>query len=467
MFRHRLLLLLLITLPLGCTLAPDYQRPELPVPATWSSAAATQTETSPPLPWQEFYLDPNLRQIITLALANNRDLRIAALRIEKTRALYQIERANLWPQLDAAAGGNIQRLPADYYGTGSVPILRQYSVGLGVSAYELDFFGRVRSLKEEALQEYLSTSEAQRALQIGLIAEVAGRYLSLAANREALDLAAKTMKDQGTAYDLSQRRFDAGLTSALDLQQARTTVDVAKVDFARFTRFAVQDSNALQLLVGAEIPTELLPNTLPDEALVLQEPAPGLAAEVLLSRPDILRAEHRLQGVTAHIGAARAAFFPSITLTGAFGSGSAQLSGLFKAGSGTWSFIPQITVPIFDGGSNRAGLKAAKVEQQIAVAEYEGAIQNAFREVADALAVRDTITAQLTAQSSLADANAKIFSLSDQRYSKGVDNYLDVLIAQQSLFAAQQVLITTRLLKMTNLVTLYKVLGGGGEAAQE
>lgn len=465
--KRNISLLILLAIVSGCTLAPDYQRPQLPVPATWSSAAETAAETTPPLPWQEFYLDPALRQVIALALDNNRDLRVAALKIEKTQALYQIEGANLWPQLDASGSGNIQRLPADLSGTGSAMIRRQYSAGLGVSAYELDFFGRVRSLKEEALQEYLSTSEAQRALQIGLIAEVAGRYLSLAANREGLDLSRKTMEGRTAAFALTQRRYDAGLTSALDLQQAQTTVDIAKVDFARYTRLAAQDGNALQFLVGAEIPADLLPNSLPDEALVLHEPAPGLPSETLLSRPDILRAEHRLQGVTAHIGAARAAFFPSITLTGAFGSGSAQLSGLFKSGSGTWSFIPQITVPIFDGGSNRAGLKAAKVEQKIAIAEYEGAIQNAFREVADALAVRDTITAQLTAQSSLTAATANIFSLADQRYSKGVDNYLVVLDAQRSLYGAQQGLIATRLLRMSNLVTLYKVLGGGGEATQE
>jgi multidrug efflux system outer membrane protein len=468
MLRNLSRFLFLVVLLAGCTLAPDYQRPELPVPATWSTGATAVAKTPAPLPWQTFYLDPGLRQVIALALENNRDLRIAALKIEKTRALYQIERAALFPEVDAAAFSLNQRQPADLSGsTGRVEIRRQYSAGLGISAYELDIFGRVQSLKDEALQEYLATSEARRSLQIALIAEVAGRYLSLAANREALDLARKTMAGRTEAYNLSQRRYNSGLTSALDLQQVQTTVDTARVDLARYTRLAAQDENALQFLVGTPVPAPLLPNSLPDEALVLQEPVAGLASETLLNRPDILRAEHHLQGVTAHIGAARAAFFPSISLTGTYGTGSVQLSGLFGSGSNTWSFLPQITVPIFDGGSNRAGLEAAQAEQKIAIAEYERAIQTAFREVADALAVRDTVTELLTAQASLAAANANIFTLADARYSKGIDNYLVVLDAQRSLYGAQQELIATRLLRMSNLVTLYKVLGGGAEAVVE
>lgn len=468
MLRNLSRLLFLIVLLAGCTLAPDYQRPELPVPATWPTGAAPEAKTPAPLPWQTFYLDPALRQVIALALENNRDLRIAALKIEKTRALYQIERAALFPEVDAAAFALSQRQPADLSGsTGRVEIRRQYSAGLGISAYELDVFGRVQSLRDEALQEYLATSEAQRSLQIALIAEVAGRYLSLAANREALDLARKTMAGRTEAYDLSQRRYNSGLTSVLDVQQAQTTVDTARVDLARYTRLADQDENALQFLVGTPVSATLLPNTLPDETLVLQEPVAGLASETLLNRPDILRAEHHLQGVTAHIGAARAAFFPSISLTGTYGTGSVELSGLFNSGSSTWSFLPRITVPIFDGGGNRAGLEVAQAEQKIAVAEYEAAVQTAFREVADALAVRGTITEQLTAQASLAAANANIFTLAEARYSKGIDNYLVVLDAQRSFYGAQQELIATRLLRMSNLVTLYKVLGGGAEAVAE
>jgi multidrug efflux system outer membrane protein len=381
----------------ACTLAPDYERPAAPVAASWPSGPAYPAESGTPaaqavaeISWQEFFVDPNLQKVIELTLANNRDLKIATLNVERFRAFYQIERAGLLPQLNASAAGSVQRVPADLSGTGSSEIFRQYSAGLGVSAYELDLFGRVQSLKDAALEEYLASEEARRAAQISLIAAVAQSYLTLAADREVLALASQTLESRQSTFGLIEKRFKAGITSALDLHQAQTLVDGARVQSVQATRLVAQDENLLTLLVGAPLPAELLPMQLGEE-VTLQELAPGLPSESLLRRPDILQAEHRLKGANANIGAARAAFFPRIALTGSVGVGSAQLSGLFKAGSNAWNFAPQITVPIFDAGRNRANLKVSKVEREIAVAEYEKAILVAFREVADALAERGTI----------------------------------------------------------------------------
>lgn len=451
----------------ACSMAPEYTRPEAPVPASWPVGPAYQRESGTPaakavaeIPWREFFVDSRLQQVIELTLANNRDLKIATLNVERFRAFYQIERAGLFPQLNASGAGSSQRVPADLSGTGSAEIFRQYSAGLGVSAYELDLFGRVQSLKEQALEEYLATEEAQRAAQISLIAAVAQSYLTLAADREVLDLARQTLESRQSSFALIEKRFNAGITSALDLHQAQTLVDGARVQSVLATRLVAQDENLLTLLVGAPLPAALLPVHLGAE-VTLQELTPGLPSESLLRRPDIIQAEHRLKGANANIGAARAAFFPRIALTGSVGVGSDQLSGLFKSGSDTWSFAPQITVPIFDAGRNRANLKVSKVEREIAVAEYERAILTAFREVADALAEHGTITELLAAQESLTAATAESSRLSLIRYDKGVDSYLSVQDAERNLFVAQQNLIAARLSRLTNLVTLYKVLGGG------
>lgn len=457
--------LILLTLS-ACTLAPTYERPAAPVADTWPSgpayqATASQAQSAAAIPWRSFVLDNQLRQVIDLALANNRDLRIATLNVDKFRALYQIERAQLFPHVNANAGASVQRVPATLSGSGSPVIRRQYSVGLGVSAWELDLFGRVQSLKDQALEEFLATDEARRAAQISLIAAVAESYLTLAADRAQLELARQTLESRKTSFDLIRKRFDAGVSSALDLQQAQTTIDTARLAVARFTQLVAQDENLLTLLVGTPVPAELLPAQLVEESALVQEVAAGLPSETLLERPDILATEHRLKGANANIGAARAAFFPRIALTGSVGFGSNQLSSLFKSGSGAWSFAPQITLPIFDAGSNRAGLKAANVERDIAVAEYEKAIQTAFREIADTLAERGTIDEQLAAQQSLTDATTESFRLSQARYDKGIDSYLTLLDAQRSLFSAQQNLIATRLTRLANRVALYKALGGG------
>ena len=458
----------------GCTtMAPKYTQPDLPVPAAWPAGAAYKANAIKPdnqaaaeIPWRDFFVAPQLQQVIDLALANNRDLRVAALTIEKTRAQYQIQRAVLFPQLYAAAAGDVQRIPADLSSSGNAAISRQYSVGLGVSAYELDFFGRVRSLKDQALEQFLATEEARRAVQISLVSEVANSWLTLAANRELLKLAKETLESQQSSYTLIRQRFDAGVSSQLDLSQAQTRVDSARVDSALFTARLAQAENALNLLVGTPVPPELLPTILGSVTMV-KELAPGLPSDVLLRRPDILQAEHSLKGANANIGAARAAFFPRITLSSSIGTASAKLTDLFQPGSAVWNFAPQISVPLFDAGSNLANLDVAKADRDIAVASYEKSIQAAFREVADSLANQGTLGDQLAAQQSLTEATADSYRLSEARYDKGVDSYLAVLDSQRSTYSAQQSLINVRLTLLANQVTLYKVLGGGGEGAPQ
>jgi len=462
MLRHCFLLMPLLALA-GCTtLAPEYVRPEAPVPNAWATVPAELVaEAAAGLPWRDFFVSPQLRQIVALALENNRDQRIALLNIERTRSQYRIRRAELLPQLDASASGSIGRVPADLSTSGEAQTVRQFSVGIGVSAYELDLFGRIRSLSAQALEQYLAGAEAKRAVQISLVSQVAAGWLNLAADREQLKLARETLANQQAAYRLIETRFRSGVASALDLQQAETRVAAARVDIARFTSLVAQDENALQLLVGIPLDTELLPTALPESVAVVTALSPGLPSEVLLQRPDILQAEHELLGANANIGAARAAFFPRIALVSSIGTGSDQLDGLFHSGSLAWNFAPGITLPLFNAGSNRANLEVAKLDREVAVARYEQAIQAAFREVADALARQATIDAQLAAQLSLSDASAESYRLSDARYQQGVDSYLNVLDAQRTLYAARQQLIETRLTRLTNLVTLYKVVGGG------
>ena len=386
---------------------------------------------------------------------------MAALNIEKSRANYQIRRSDLMPKVDATATATYQRIAEDFSGLGIPLDIHQYTVGLGMSSYELDLFGRVRSLKDQALEQYFATGQARRSVQISLVAEVAANYLALAADRERLKLAQETLESQQASYRLIRSRYDAGVSSALDLNQAQTSVDTARVDIARYTTLVAQDINALDLVAGTRVPPDLLPEALSDTLTALKDLTPGLPSDVLLGRPDILQAEHLLKGANANIGAARAAFFPRITLVSSVGFGTDQLRDLFVSGSFVYSVAPRITLPIFQGGANRANLKVAEVDRDIAVAQYEKAIQSAFREVADALAQRGTIDDQLKAQQSLADATAESYRLSQARYEKGVDSYLAVLDSQRALYGAQQNLIGVRLTRLLNLATLYKVLGGG------
>lgn len=452
----------------GCaTLAPDYERPVPPVANNWPQGPAygmptdATTTAVAEIPWREYYIDDRLRRLIDLALKNNRDLRVAALSIERARAQYRISRADLLPKLDGTAAATLQRQSSGAFGDSSAVTSEQYSVGGGISAYELDLFGRVRSLKDQALEQYLASEQARRSVQISLISEVAGSYLTLAADRERLQLARETLAIQQESFELTRSRFNAGVASALDLHQARTSVDAARVDIARYTSLVAQDTNALSLLLGTPAPADLLPEALSETLSAMNDPAPGLPSDVLLRRPDILQSENLLKGANANIGAARAAFFPRITLTGTIGTGSSELTGLFQPGTFIWSFAPRITLPIFTAGANQANLDVAVADRDIALAQYEKAIQTAFREVADALAQKGTIGEQLAAQQSLTDATAETYRLSSARYEKGVDSYLQVLVAQRSLYDAQQGLISVRLDRLTNLVTLYRVLGGG------
>jgi len=454
----------------GCTtMAPRYTRPEAPVPATWptgpaykSSVAQAGDLVASALKWDEFFVNPQLQKLITLALANNRDLRVAALNVEKSRAQYRIQRADLLPTINANAVGSVQRLPADVSGTGQSLISRNYSLNLGLSTYELDLFGRIRSLKDQALEQYLATDQARRSIQISLVSEVANNYLTLAADRERLKLSIDTFKSQQASYQLVQRRFTAGASSELDLRQAQTSVDSARVDVARFTTLVAQDENLLALVVGTPVPAELLPVGFSAVGTIRELPA-GVPSEVLQRRPDIMQAEHLLMAANANIGAARAAFFPRITLNTSIGTSSDQLTGLFSPGSLAWGFAPQFTLPIFDYGRNKAGLTVAERDRDIFLAQYEKAIQVAFREVADALAQNGTVAEQLEAQQSLTQATSESYRLSQARYKSGVASYLNVLDSQRSLYGAQQGLISVNLTKLSNLVTLYKVLGGGSE----
>ena len=452
----------------ACSLAPHYSRPEAPVSTTWPSGPAYKDVMEKPagkavadIPWQEFFINPQLQKLINLALANNRDLRVATLNIERSRAQYRIQRSELFPKVDANTSANYQRLPAELSGTGNSVDLHQYTIGLGVSSYELDLFGRVRNLKDQALQQFFATTEARRSVQISLVAEVAANYLTLAADREQLKLAKDTLESQQTSYQLIHKRFESGISSALDLRQAQITVDTAQVNIARFTTFVAQDENALNLVVGSEVPSDYLPGSLSDTLTAVKDLQPGLPSDVLLNRPDILQAETLLKGVNANIGVARAAFFPRITLVSSAGFGSDDLRGLFTGGSSVWQFAPRISLPIFSAGSNQANLQVAEVNRDITVAQYEKAIQAAFREVADTLALRGTIEDQVAAQQSLTDAACECYRLSQARYEEGNDSYLNVLDSQRSLYGSEQNLISLRLARLTNLVTLYKVLGGG------
>lgn len=458
----------------GCSImVPDYKRPDMPVPQAYAmtsngasptGALAGDARTAPnaaDLGWQEFFKDVRLKGLVQQALSNNRDLRVAVLNIERARAQYRIQESQDYPSIAASADYTAARTPAELSTTGRAVTGRQYSATIGFSAYELDLFGRVRSLNTQALEQYLSTREARRATQISLVAEVANAYLAWSADLARLDLARSTLRTQTDAYELSRRRFELGVDSQLTLRQLQTTVDAARVDVARYTGQVALDRDGLSLLIGTQVPMDLTPLALDESAGNIPELPAGLPSDLLLRRPDLLQAEHQLKAANANIGAARAAFYPRISLTASAGSGSAQLSDLFKAGSGAWSFMPQISLPIFDGGANRANLDDSKAARDVAVAQYEKSIQVAFREVSDSLVSRATLNEQLLAQQSLVDASADALMLSQARFSRGIDSYLEVLTAQRALYAAKQNIIDNRVAQLSNAVTLYKVLGGG------
>lgn len=463
MHPSRLTLLSAALLLSGCiNLAPDYQQPEAPLPQQWPSASTSQFgQASIDLGWRQFIVDQRLRQVIEQSLQNNRDLRVALLNVEKARALYRIQRAELLPAISLDGSGSHSNTPADLNGGDSAVTSHQNSVALGYSNYELDLFGRLRNLNDAALEDYLSLEETRRSTQISLISEVANAWLTLAADSALLELANSTLTSQQASYDLQQRSHALGNTSGLSLAQAQTTVESARVDVAAYRSQVQLDRNALDLLVGATVADDLLPMTLQQNTAELLEIPAGLPSSLLQQRPDVLAAEHNLKAANADIGAARAAFFPSITLTAAAGTSSSDLSGLFKSGSGAWSFAPNISLPIFNAGSNQANLDAAKSEQAIQLASYEKSLQTAFREVADALAVRSTLKQRLEAQQALTDATARSHDLAEALYRNGASSYLDALDAQRQLYAARQDLISLQLTEQSNRITLYKTLGGG------
>ena len=452
----------------GCTMIPSYSRPQAPIPTTLPANSAPTTMPAAPLatdlPWQDFIADDKLRQVIATALANNRDLRLAMLNVERAQGVYGVQRADLLPKVNGTASMSRARIPADLSGTGKPLTSTQYDVNLGVASWEIDFFGRIRSLKEEALFLFLASQEAQRSAQVLLISQVASYYLTLAADRENLHLAQTTLEAQLSAYDLVKRRYNRGIVPELDLYRAQTQVDTARVDTARFTQLVAIDENALNLLLGATLPPELQPADL-QHVLPPRDISAGVSSAVLLQRPDILQAENQLKAANADIGAARAAFFPKITLTATGGTASSDLSGLFKSGSGAWSFAPQISLPVFDPRTWSA-IKVSKADQQLALTRYEKAIQVSFREVADSLAVHATVDQQVSAQESLVHAVAETYRLANARYSRGVDSYLSVLDAQRSLYGAQQGLVSLHLAKLANQIQLYAVLGGGWQTQE-
>ena len=452
----------------GCSLVPDYQRPAVPVPGQFPQGPAYQGDAlahHPAEDWRPVFHDPVLRQLIDSALANNRDLREAALNVEAYRAQYRIQRADLLPKVSADATGERQYLPRGMTGTDQGVISSTYSATLGISAYELDLFGRVRSLSDQALLTYLASEEARRSTQLSLVASVASAYLTWRADQELLVLSQETLAADERSLRLTSAQRRAGTVSALDQIQSRTSVDSTRASVARYKRQVAQDLNQLTLLVGAAVDGDLAALPLADEQIA-GLPA-GLPSDLLRRRPDIVQAEYQLRAANANIGAARAAFFPSISLTANAGSTSPQLSGLFNGGSGTWLFQPQISLPIFTAGSLRASLDYAELQKDIQVAQYEKAIQSAFQEVADGLAARATYQRQLQAQRDLVASNQRYYNLAEHRYRIGVDSSLTFLDAQRSLFTAQQGLIGDRLAQLVAEVNLYAALGGGWQEAAE
>ncbi len=444
----------------GCSFIPAYERPAAPVATQWPGQTAIDAgaQRAADIPWQQFFSDARLRQLIELALANNRDLRVAVLNIDKARAQYRIQRAEQLPTV--GVGASASRTPQP--GGGAVTV---YQAGLSMSSWEIDFYGRIASLGEAALAQYLATEEGRKATQISLVATVANAYLGLLADDELLALTRQTLATREDSARLSQLRFDNGVASELDVRQAQSLLEAARATQAQLQRQRALDENQLTQLVGQPDWVQRIagqPAAPSLEATVMMAELPaGMPSDVLTARPDIRQAEQQLIAANANIGAARAAFFPNITLTASFGRVSTQLSGLVDGGSWGFSVAPQLLLPIFDGGRNQANLDVAQVNRSVALAQYEGTIQSAFREVADALAGRATLGEQLRAQQAQVQAESARLQLSDLRYRNGIASYLDLLDAQRSLFATQQAVVQTRLAQLQNQVVLYKTLGGG------
>lgn len=456
----------------ACNMAPRYERPALPVPAATPQGPAYAGDAGDPsaaaladTPWAEFFTDDRLREVIRVALVHNRDLRIALANVEQARSQYRAQRADIFPTLAASGGATYQKSPfAMMGGAGAGGVSGRtdiYTASLGISAWEMDLFGRVRNLSEAAQQQFFAARENRDAAQITLIAEIATAWLTLAADQEQLALARKTEAAFRQTLDLTEARFKAGVSSELDVRQARTSHDQARSDIAALTTLIAQDRNALDLLAGTTLGETLLPDALSDEGVTLTRLPGDLPSEILLKRPDVAAAEHQLMAANANIGAARAAFFPNISLTATLGTLSLGLSNLFASGSESWSVAPSASLPIFDAGRNAGNLRYAKATRDAMVASYEKTVQTAFREVADALARRGTVDAQMAAQTSLRDNAQGAYRLSEARFKAGIDPFLTTLDSQRSYYGAEQSLLSTRLVRAANAVELYRALGGG------
>ncbi|TBU88475.1 efflux transporter outer membrane subunit [Phytopseudomonas dryadis] len=452
----------------GCaSMAPSYVQPAAPVPAQFRDAPPAAADAMPvaELDWRQVFLDERLRQVIAQALQSNRDLRVALLNIEKARAQYRIQSADLLPSVDATLSRTAARSSAAASSSGVAAVSRSASATVGFSSWELDLFGRIRSLQDEAAQTFLATAETQRSTRMSLLAEVASDWLNVGAYRQRVALAQQTLESQRRTLQLTEFLHGEGAASGVDLASIQGSVESARADVATYATALEQARHALELVVGAPVPDSLLPDTDDAETAVALAPLPAnLSSRVLLQRPDVLSAEYVLKAANADIGAARAAFFPSISLTTTVGVGSSALSNLFDAGTRTWSFIPTVSVPIFRAGALQASLDAAELSADVAVAQYEKAIQTAFGEVADVLAERARLDERLDAQRALVVASRRGYTLADARYRNGVDSSLQALTAQRTLYSAQQDLITLRLSEASNRVTLYKVFGGGADA---
>ncbi|HVE21375.1 MAG TPA: efflux transporter outer membrane subunit [Acidocella sp.] len=465
--RHSLATTALLGLLSGCSLIPVYKRPALPVSPEWPASAgpAGSGTAAADIGWRNFFCDPALQGLIALSLANNRDLRVATLNVQAAQAQYRVDRANLFPMVDATAGRNVYHTPADVMGTATPLNYRDYSLGVGAVSWELDLFGKIRSQAKAAHETYLSDADTALSTQIMLVAEVSSEYYTWLADRESLQISQDTMAVQAHSLQLTQMSATHGIDTAMDVAQAQTTLDTAQAMVALYTRQVAEDMDELVLLAGAPIPHGLLAqmSAVPglDASPALPDLPAGLPSDLLERRPDIRSAEHVLLAANANIGAARAAFFPSITITANGGTASSGLNHLFGPASGSWLFDPSITVPIFAAGQNIANLDMARVERNIEIAAYEKTIQSAFHDVADALNARGTYVAQVQAQQNLVDADSRYYQLADMRFRAGVDNYLNVLVAENALFSARLTLVSLKLAAQQNSLTLYKALGGG------
>lgn len=452
----------------ACSLAPPYEAPPLPVATAYPADtrmqpnATTEGRIAAETAWRDYFVDPHLRALIARALDNSRDLKIAVLRVAEARAAYGIERASQFPTVAAGVDGSRARIPGDLNMTGQSQIASQYQVGVGLAVWELDFWGRVRNLKDAALETYLATDEARRAISVSLIAQVADGYLALRELDERIALARQTIASREESFRIFNRRYEVGSIARMDLVQVETLLHQAQTLAAQLKQARAAQAHALALLVGT--PLSPLPDDARfDDGAVFHDLRVGLPSDLLLQRPDIVAAEHQLRAAHANIGAARAAFFPRIILTGSVGTASAELNGLFDSGSRAWSFLPSLSLPIFDGGRNRAGLDLAEVRRNLAVANYEKTVQTAFRDVSDALSARRWLTEQVRIQRATLAAQAERERLARLRYDNGSAPYFEVLDAQRDLLAAEQQLVQTRRALLSSRVSLYAALGGGSQ----